>query len=401
MKRSEYLDYVRTRYDRIARDGRIAGITSWGLLVGIVYLIWNTLPAYTSLRESKDALNLSLDLYGYMQLAIAFTYILISISVNSDTQNKFGIRVQKTPNNGLLALALLLYLGFGQPMLVFSIFEDRVNVTEFLWPQIQLTINHYFLLILVVMASVTAVWQRVYEIRTGYPSPIALYSESKYANISARLIWTLLSLEMVVGNLVSIYFLSTVRENESQIPSLVFSFNLALITISIILLFRTISSNVDLDKVLQIERDIVFHDLSESEIRTRVQDDIIGYEIGTWLQERIATERGNAERLIQQAERAEDFCAEYRKRDRALKHERSGRLDAYLTDLTKAQTDYIDESTKLQKWLRAVSGGGIHKYPERVSTVIDQTISEMKEISDNVREKVLIATSKLRELDKS
>lgn len=264
--------------------------------------------------------------------------------------------------------------------------------------QAQYSINIYFIGIFIVFGVAFLVFSIIYEKSTGYPSPMSLLSENNNAAKFANIFWLIVTLELALGNSLCVYIILKEIPEKTFEPIVVTSFDLSLIIFTLILLFRTKIARKKIDKIVELERDIVFHGLDDSEIRARIQDEIIGNEIGDWLKERIIDVREKAIALGEHADKAKTFCEEYNGLDSNLKHERKGRLEEYLTNLESTQEQYFEESTKLFKWLSIVNSGIKIRIGRRIARVIADTTSELKEISEDVGKKVRLALINLRKL---
>jgi len=113
MNKNEYLDYVRVLYDRVSSEGRLAGITAWGLLIAIVYLIWNIIPMYSGIRNNNELIETSLLLYGYLQISLYFLYMFFSFSFNNVNSSGFNNRFYRNTDAGVLVFLFILILTIG------------------------------------------------------------------------------------------------------------------------------------------------------------------------------------------------------------------------------------------------------------------------------------------------
>lgn len=163
MGQNKYLAYVREQYDRERHKAKIAGVTTWGLLIAIVYLIWNIMPEYSLIRDKSALFNKTVNIYGCLQIFILFLFMIFSMRFRGGNVYPFDVRLKNKysddPYGVFIAMAMLIIL----PVLA----QNYDNNPSNWFVNFQRNFNLYVLSIIIFIGYTVEIVCFIYEKNTG------------------------------------------------------------------------------------------------------------------------------------------------------------------------------------------------------------------------------------------
>jgi len=174
----------------------------------------------------------------------------------------------------------------------------------------------------------------------------------------------------------------------------------SLIIYGLFMLFIQNKGREHLNGLARLERDIVIHDISQSEIFERLQDDHLGRYVGDWLEQRIRVLREKGEVLSSDSERVDEIISEVEAIDVAYSKEREGRIYEYLLSLDRKSRSYEESVQPLVAWLKEASKQFSLHNDSFMLSIIESSVDEIEASSKKVYEKTSVATNKLKQWQK-
>lgn len=408
--KSEYLNYIRLIYDRESSKGKQSGVTLWGGAIGIVYVLWNLIDVYPSIRSNSVALQSAILLYAFIQLSIGFSVDLLRSRNRPGSSSEFNIRIRGSGFSNGMHGHIGLFLLWGLPFV--AIFSSRAANDQSFPPdaykviEFMSSFDTYALGIFIAFIVIFFVYGQIYEKRTGYPSPYTFALLASDTNTNKKLTSVFSAIGSVIGgagliilafgNALAAYMMSSAVEGGVLKNVLVFSFDLALIILAINYL-RNIDFQADrLERLNALERDIVFHDLSDEKVRERLQEDLIGHAFGDWLRNKLAEVKHDSDVLVDLVNQVDVFLTEVERLPIDHRFEREGRLDEYLHKIEAASTSYNNKTSALLNWTKAVLESQ-QSYKSHVVLTLKSISEELNAMHNLTAESSLRAIGKLKD----
>ena len=174
---------------------------------------------------------------------------------------------------------------------------------------------------------------------------------------------------------------------ESFEPVLLLGGSIAILGPCISFLLAAIPRRGRLQILAKLERDIVIHQLSAEEIKTRLEEDLIGLEIGDWAKKRIDGVRALQTALLAYCNDADEAIGQIAELDISLKFERDGRARECLNRLNNDFGKLEKEWDPLYSWMSSyLSQPSIDSYITQVVKAAVEDLSVlMKQSTQRVR----------------
>lgn len=304
-KQREYLHYIQLMYEREAGKGTKSGITKWGIVIGIVYVAWHFIESYSQIIDKPVAHHAAIFLFGFIFISIdAFSY-LFRDSTTSGSKSRFNLRIKENSvweiNSSIVVTCLIL---FGLPLLS-QLGKDTYIYTQLSWPleaaiiDAQAKINFYYLCFFLLVTPTYFFFSQLYEKKKELPTPISIIAQTKGPNILHA--FRIINVELAFGNAVAAYTLLNLLPATDIRHILTSSFDASLITFALVYISSHSLQNVRAEQILTLERDVLFHDLTNDDIKFRIQEELIGHEFGEWLSSKLSEIRIESNALVCQA----------------------------------------------------------------------------------------------------
>lgn len=377
-----------------------SGVTKWAIVIAIVYMAWSLIEVSPQIRSSPIALHTGILLYGLIQLSLDFFSDIFKLPSGTSKTSKYNLRIK---GNGLWSdYSNYLYIIFLFVLPVLSqLFRDESLYQTAGWKSVggiieaQSTINCYILIFLIITFTVYQIGSSIYEKRKGFPFPITFIVFAKNENSLSVLM--LLSLELAIGNAVAACIVMSLLPADLLKSVLTFSFDLALIILALNFLYRTRFQSEYLEKIGALERDIIFHELSDNEIKDRIQNEFIGQEFGEWLKTKINEVTKSATALNELSKTIVTDLEQIEALPRDFKYEQDGRLDKLLSDLETTFQNYQNIVQPLLNWLAVVVSQQTGAYQKHVLVTVNELFSELNTIHESTKSQTLATLENIRE----
>ncbi len=316
MINDNYLQYIRILYDRISNRSKRAGFNTWALLIGIIYLVWNSIPLLNTLKNDSNVFAITLTYYSHIHISIlSFIFLFFSHPKSPSRPLDYRIKNYTTISNfgDILKISITCFL-----ILIFPIYATHLVLhstrslsTFYIY---QLTINKWFFIITTVIIFCLITIESVYQKFKGYPCPVfnlpakkpKLTKSAILTNIIISLL-LLIIIELPLGNLFSLINIYFQTQNTNLAEVITFAFNLSLICFALVTLIYIHNTQESLHNLERLERDIIIHKIDESEIKMRLQEEFLGHEIGEWLTNELKDLKSKAETAIEFFKKEEHF----------------------------------------------------------------------------------------------
>ncbi|MDO8926559.1 MAG: hypothetical protein Q7U94_06590 [Sideroxyarcus sp.] len=393
MDTDQYLNYIRVLRDREDNKGKKAGITTWSLLVALIYVVWQLIPEVPLIKADSVLIAYVVQLYGYMQITAILTIDLFRTSLQPVRRGQFGFRISlfEEKNISLIHLIALLALGLLLPTAGLHYSNEYLGIAYSSWPRIQGAINTFILLPFLLLTVIVFSVLKIYQSKTEYPSPLILVAQGNGANGLNRYIFFPISLLLWIGNAICIYLVI------QSLPSDFFSqiLRVSLDSMLLILIISALLTSTKIDntsaRLEALERDIVLHELDTHTVRERIQDELLGHEAGEWLRNRVLQVRQKAESVREVTQQALELKKTILEINPEFTHEQFGRVADYTTKLQKLTTEYNGNFESLGKWL-IFSIQMIKVYKDTsLENLLNDVHKQLSEVNENIKKDVINA----------
>ena len=328
-------------------------MTTWSLLVGLIYVLWQLIPELTPIRENVDLIAYTIQLYSYMQITVILTIDIFRTSWQPSKIGQFGFRVSLTDeiNISLLRFIALVILGIFLPLAGLHYSNAHFSNPYRSWLSIQGMIDIGILLPFFVLVVIVLSGLKIYQNKTGYPSPISLVAQGKSASSLNLYLFFPITVLLWMGNAVCVYLVLQSLPADSAGQVLRVSIDSMLVTLILLILLTSTRSDRTSERLEALERDIVLHNLEQDKIRERIQDELLGYEAGEWLRNKVSQVRQKAEQIRDVTGKAVELKQTILEINPEFTHEQLGRVADYTSRLKKLTIEYNDDFDRLGKWI--------------------------------------------------
>ena len=393
MNSKELLGFVLSLRERVINQAHANGVTVWALGIAVLYLLLQALPNISRLRFSLIQPDAFLVFFTHtIGLLIAGKWL--HLFLNGDSKfTKFDYRfLKRYPTKTIsVALSFLLVEGvyfFGSLITVLSsysvkefkrgLFSNTINI-ELTGFEYWLFVYSTLLFGVFLLALFYFSYQSLKDFREDgfYPSIHSLRKKTASTPIFDCVIVAFLSL-----NIFYIFF-PNIKVNIDEYEELILlSFQLGLALFGASYYLRNFTYTNTLDLLNKLERDIVLHNISEEEIKLKLQEEYYGNEFQGWFAEQIVEIREGAEKLNAELDLLDDFKRDLNLISKELKFERTGRIESYKTKIQLLLDDLTKKCNELSKCLDSyVTQVKSDKY---LTNVINENSSNIKTILSSV-----------------
>ncbi|MGQ3685800.1 MAG: hypothetical protein ACUBOA_12475 [Candidatus Loosdrechtia sp.] len=176
MNNDKYLEYVRTLHNRVSNRNKNDGFTVWALIVGIIYLTWNSIPLLNIIKNDSNSLNAFFICYSHIHILILFSILIFTYSSSSPI-TAFDYRIHKNSFTldfkGLIDILITLFLILLLPIYTIH-FISYPNVILSNYHIYQLALNKWFFIVTSILFLITGISLGIYQKSKGYPFPLTL-----------------------------------------------------------------------------------------------------------------------------------------------------------------------------------------------------------------------------------
>lgn len=349
-QRDRYIEYARTLRERVANKAAQSGITAWALCGAIIYIVWQTVPLYSQINKIPNSAYLSFFLVGHMLAFMVGAWLLFNFLVKREFHSEFDHRLERDMSGAdAMFIAAIAMFQVGFPAAINAQALD--SAYSLIHLQFIYKINAYGLGILLALVVISLPILLLYKKHTGY-FPVTGLKQRKGKLISAISVSAdIAPMALVPINIYGIY--ATVLESppDQFTPIFLTAFNTALVIWALTLLMKSYRATNSLALFEKLERDIIMHNLSDAQIRDRLEAEYLGQELGAWIGTQVALIRNHATDLDSFCVTIDERIKEIKNIEIAHQYERVGRIRS-ITDGLRKRVNTLAEAWKpFQRWL--------------------------------------------------
>ena len=145
------------------------------------------------------------------------------------------------------------------------------------------------------------------------------------------------------------HFLSSTSPHVTE--TTILAFNTMLVIWGTYYLQRLKDRTSEISKLERLYRDVAIHNIEDEDAIARLNEELLGYQFGDWLEQKLAQVRQCADELKNKLEEMKPLLEGILALDKDLRFEVKGRLDAYKKGLNAKYDSYIKVFAALGNWL--------------------------------------------------
>lgn len=382
-KRAELIEYIRVLYARQSDMDSKAGITSWAVLAGITYLIFQL----TGIVSQSSILEQSKVYFYYafsqIHLSILASYFILNSNRKAYKKEIFDYRIVKNEQPSI-KFAIIIILNIALPLYCSKV-SRNIQVNGLL-REIQQQINYWSLLSIIIFIIIIVLQIFLKHKDSNMPPPIgAMQLNNIWFKIFAFLFYTLFFI-LLTANIN--YIFSDIYGNNLNGAIYTAALDVSLIFFGLTILIKKSYSTEYLSRLTNLEMDIVIHEISEKEITDRLQYELLGHYIGDWIEKLLIDLQKQADNLIKLSENSDKIINEIKDIDEKYTIERQGRTKEHITNLKNSLNSYNNSLNPLISWLKEAELQSSINKDEFIHSLVSSSLYELKSSSNTVEEKV-------------
>ncbi|MCB4358790.1 hypothetical protein [Quatrionicoccus australiensis] len=396
---SQYLEYIQKLHERISEREQRTGITRWALLGGVAYIAWQSVPMFAKLKEAAEPswtylwLNCS-----YLTTLSFFVFFLYqSLGISRHVSPYSFRQTNATARAGKKLSLLIIFVSFFPA--AFLSFQAWLNIPELSDLNYRfLSSVSIFLLFVGTTTSGAVIYIDKYVKKNGFWPPFVLIpAGNSVFSIQLFICATFICMTIY-------YFLTGLRYIPATIfePVLLLSGSIALIPPCLEVILSGIHRQERLSVLEILERDILMHDLSSEEIKNRLEDDLIGCELGDWAKRQVEQVRSANTLVIENCKDVKNIIKQIMELDPSLKFERAGRISNCINKIDETITKLNTNWLPLHNWLASCKNQPF-KDPY-IAKVVDSTLNDLSPLINSsvnmARESINLLKQRLAEIEK-
>ena len=110
--KNQYLDYIRVLHKRSSDYAQKNGFTIWAIIIGLIYLMWNSIPLIDEIRGNKENIYTVALYYSYIHMAILSFFVLIDLE-SPAKKKPLDYRILRSPS--IVNIITILFIGVFLP----------------------------------------------------------------------------------------------------------------------------------------------------------------------------------------------------------------------------------------------------------------------------------------------
>ena len=289
--------------------------------------------------------------WAHLQVVAEAAYLLTQSLRGRNPPSRFNYRIRDIANlsDGILSIFVILLLFALPAVLSWSAAANSSGISDaehFILSANKWTFGTTSVVFIGYM--VAYFWSRRLS---EYPSTLFLKQNRPF---SADVFSFGMDSLMIVLFISNLYFFIQLSLTSAQ-PSSDALATIPLVLVFIVIIIRTLLGSLTQQRSLEwlenLERDIVIHNITELEIRDRLEREYLGRELGALLKQRVDEARIRADALQRFTAEAEAKLEEISRLDANLVYERAGRIKDILTSLETKRDELRAQWFPLSKWL--------------------------------------------------
>ncbi len=368
-KNSALLTYCNRLYQRELASIQKSGITSWGLGIAFVYIVWKLIPhAFNWINDNNFAPSVSV-LFSYM--FFSFYFLCIGLQQNEPVISKFDLRIRKIkPSTSHMAFLLILLLCAPIMNLFF------LDYSSLLLPKAGL-----LLIVNGAAASIIVLFVILFFF-LGYVSTQNQLSAATFiqgAVVGNKFSYVTNLVFIILGTCNFIYLFWQITSLDLSIikETLSCAFNLFILFLITLILLIQNTNKKSLELINSLERDIIFHNIDFDQAKEVLNAHYLGTYLGDFLQETLDNLKNEHKELCQKLEKTSSLVAEIKQLEPEFKFEKEGRIKSYISDIEKRFENYRSQIKPLLNWLNSKIKQ--HSRDDHLKEIIEPIIEDLIE----------------------
>lgn len=390
--RDLYIDYIRALRERLANKAAQSGITVWALSAAIVYLIWQVVPRYSQIMGKPNLIHIVF-LMGHISACAVGIWYTSKYLTKKEYHSEFDYRIW--PNVSIAdslyaAISGVLHIGFPAAINLYAV--NNPNSLEAL--HLIYGINNGILLTLLIPSIIALPIMVLYKKFVGYPPVLGMRHVRGKAVIGIGTLVKVSIFILVPINIYGGYKTATSFPPDQFEAGFLIAFNVSLLMFLMGLLLSSYRATNALSFLEKLERDVIMHNLTDAQIRGRLETEYLGEELGAWIGTQVALIRKAVSDLVIFCSTIDEKISDMGKLESNLVFEKTGRARSLAYRL-KGHIDSLGEVwDPFQRWL--VFSGHTTRVDPCVDDQIKAALLEVERLEAEAND---LALSKLEMLD--
>lgn len=387
--RDLYVDYIRALRERLVNKAAQSGITVWALSAAVIYLVWQIVPQYSQIM-GKPNLTYIVFLMGHISACALGMWYTSNYLIKKEYHSEFDYRIWANvsiADSLYSATSGVIHIGFPAAINLYAVNNPKSLETL----NLIYKVNNGILLTLLIPFLVGLPILLLHKKYIGYPPVLGMRVK---ALIGVRTLVKVSIFILVPINIYAGYKTAMLFPPDQFEAGFLIAFNLSLLIFLMGLLLSSYRSTNALPFLEKLERDIIMHNLTDAQIRSRLETEYLGEELGTWIGTQAALIREAVNDLVVFCSTIDEKISDMSKLEANLVFEKTGRARS-ITYKLKRYMDSLDEVwDPFQRWL--VFSGHTTRGDPYVDDQIKAALLEVEMLEAQAND---LALSKLEMLD--
>lgn len=386
MDADKYLQYLRTVHDRLSNAAKRDGITTWALVGAAVYLISRLAEVAPHLINNPDMQWMVGLIFIHLFMSFDFAVMLLKpggLERRRPSDYRVFLRIDRTelavPLFQLTWLTLL-------PAVVSGIVSYSIDgLTQLHIFVLRLNSLILFVLYAIVVAALIFAVKSV--ARTGLP-PLTSLGLQK-TRLVAFISWVVSTVIFMLAVANGFGLIETIRRvpKDEATYVLIAGLYAFLLVHALKYLIDSMVQGRPFAQIERLERDILFSNLEESEIRQRIEEEFLGQEVSLVLRQRLANVREHMHALNNLLSEMHHLIDQP-----SIDEQLISRLTKDFEDM---QSAYEKDVNIVLTWLESAFAQSA-LFDDYVRSLLSESLTTIKESHVGMREKCAAFLEKLR-----
>jgi|GEM_PF-3949580 len=371
MDKESLIAYISKLNDRNLNRQQASGFTIWAILGILAFLVLDLSEKIPSVYYSIELKFYSIIILAMITDFLPLVFFIYSILILNSTifgKRRFSSTVESKSE-------MLTLIPFCFVLIVFSIINleaaslvTTLNISPWVFQVFALYFG---------INGISPIIKKAYQFRKSLKAK-TYYPEISWFSIKTRTIFSIVFTIMAIISSFLLYLIIrdiTISLEAAEI-SLIIKTDIEILAILILILFlfNVINSSNRFDWLENLEREIYIDDLSEIEIKEKLEREYIGYDIFKWLSKREEILNKKVNEILTLLEDGKQKLDEIEKIDPKYQFEIVGKTDEIFTKLKRKSDEYRSLVKQILFQVTEITKQGI---PEEEEINEIKTISEM------------------------
>lgn len=391
MNRTELLEYVKDLQSRQRSNRNQHGATIWALSVAAFALIWKITPTAQGaiIDGNTDGI---IQFISFISPLIFFIFFgIFSFEPTSKpNRNDYRLSISSRHRNSFINFLSILLLCVA-PLIACIHSLGSLNHTITIWTT-KINIFIYSFFIFIFFYSLYARHKSFKKYGLPPVTEIPIDRNSKF-NFYLFSIFKSIIIIVILINSYSIY--KSINSDKYYLLGFISAVNITFLIYIISAILMKLGGSSILTGLEKLERDILLYDLSEDEIKERLEEEYLGIEFGKWLSDKIDHLEILATLLNEHSEKLVDLKSEIQNIDPQYNYEIESRINNYMDKYFELSEQYSVEASALVGWIEKIAPNVKLQGDETVKKIISDHARRIKEkhvevseMTENMRENV-------------